>query len=882
MLFRALFFLLIGSLLAGCLTPPMPPREQELRAAIRIAPHHEEGHARYANWLRQRGRWSETHAVLDSGRSRIGQTPLLDRLKGNLLVVLDEQEEVERFYETALADNPENARLWLDRAQSRRQRGDRKGALADAQTSLDYDPEFVDAHHFQGMTLLQTSQQEAALAAFIKTVELDPSHEAAWRQIAQIWRDRGELRKAASAYKNSVELVPESENLLRDYAGVLEQLDLQSDPEQRNELRLILAQIERLYPDSSWIHAHQGSRLLAEGDWLSAEQRLRKSVSLQKDYAWAWFKLAELLLARERHSEALDALQSGLQHQPRSPWALGQTAFVLERLGRIDEAIATYEKLRTTQQTLPLAYRKLSRLYWSQVRMDRAQAVLEAGIQQHPQHGELRVELARLLDHVHDFGEARNVLTQLPNAEGNAQLQGQLARLSLISDGSDRALTHLNLALELDPNLHWARIQRIRQFVSRHKDADAEQELQELLTRNPEDEWGYAELSRLLLDQNRLEEAASVLKPGLEQLPESRPLRVLQGVLLEKQNQREAALQEFEALAHEYPEDALVLMHLGSNQGIAGQFEQARSSILKALQRTGVDLGIWLQFTTLQPETEAQAWYGTDWNALQPVLLQLVRGELDLAWKAIQQLRIDPVQRDALRVLYFHRKERSALAPELPTPLDSPELPLWVRHLRGHLHEWIGESSAAQLHYHSVLNALPENHPARPWLELRIGVSHHRLKQFARARPHFQRFLADFPEHFNTRMLIVLGHTLAFETAAAIPLYEKLILERPNHALALNNLAWSYLTIRDRTQRNPQRALELALQAVELQPSIDHLDTLAEAHFQSGQREAAQDAFRRGVLEADFPRSRIPYLRAQYLRFQSGEFSSDPPDLLED
>ena len=119
MLFRALFFLLIGSLLAGCLTPPMPPREQELRAAIRIAPHHEEGHARYANWLRQRGRWSETHAVLDSGRSRIGQTPLLDRLKGNLLVVLDEQEEVERFYETALADNPENARLWLDRAQSR-------------------------------------------------------------------------------------------------------------------------------------------------------------------------------------------------------------------------------------------------------------------------------------------------------------------------------------------------------------------------------------------------------------------------------------------------------------------------------------------------------------------------------------------------------------------------------------------------------------------------------------------------------------------------------------------------------------------------------------------------------------------------------------------
>ena len=105
------------------------------------------------------------------------------------------------------------------------------------------------------------------------------------------------------------------------------------------------------------------------------------------------FKLAELLLTRERHSEALGALQSGLQHQPDSPWALAQTAFVLEKLGRIDEAIATYEKLCATQQAQPLAYRKLSRFYWSQVRMNEAQAVLEAGIQQHPQHAYLLTKI---------------------------------------------------------------------------------------------------------------------------------------------------------------------------------------------------------------------------------------------------------------------------------------------------------------------------------------------------------------------------------------------------------------------------------------------------------------------------------------------------------
>ena len=879
---RALIFLLCGILLAGCLTPAITPREQEFRTALRIAPHHEEGYARYANWLRQRGRWSEARAILDSGRTRIAQTPLLDRLKGNLLVSLGEWEQAAQFYKEALADNPENARLWLDRAQFRRQRGDREGALADAQTALKHDPEFVDAHHFRGATLLQAGQQEAALEAFIKTVGLDPSHEAAWRKIAQIWQKRGERQKVASAYKHAVELAPETEDLLREYAGVLEQADLKADPESLNELRRILAQIERLNPDSSWIHAYQGSRLLIEGDWLSAEQRLRKSVALQPDYGWAWYKLAELLLTRERHSEALDALQRGLRHQPDSPWALVQSAFVLERLGRVDEAIAAYEKLRTSGQAQPLAYRKLSRLYWIQVRMDEAQAVLEAGIEQHPRHGELRVELARMLDHLHDYGAARTVLEQLPNAEENAQLQGQLARLSLIKGESELALKHLDRALELDPNLHWARIQRIRQFVNRHKDAEAEQELWELLRRNPDEEWGHAELSRLLMDQNRLEEVAKVLASGLEPFPESRSLRLLHGILLEKQGQREAALLEFEALAQEHPEDALVLLHLGSSQASSGKHEQARRTTLRALQLAEGDLGIWLQFSLLWPETEAEKWYGGGWHTLQPVLVQLAWEEFDSAWEALQQLRIDPVQRDALRTLYFHRKERRGLAPDLPTPLDSPDLPPWVRHLRAHLHEGQDENTTAEKHYRSTLDSLPENHPARPWLELRIGVIHHRLKQYALARPHFQRFLADFPEHYDTRMLIALGHTLAFEEESAIPLYEKLIQKRPRHALALNNLAWSYLTIRDRTQRNPQRALELAIRAVELQPTIDHLDTLAEAYFQSGQRDAAQDAYRRGVLEADFPRLRLPYLRAQYLRFQNGSFDSDPPELLED
>ena len=118
---------------------------------------------------------------------------------------------------------------------------------------------------------------------------------------------------------------------------------------------------------------------------------------------------------------------------------------------------------------------------------------------------------------------------------------------------------------------------------------------------------------------------------------------------------------------------------------------------------------------------------------------------------------------------------------------------------------------------------------------------------------------------------------MVFDEAAAIPLYEALIKDHPDHALSLNNLAWSYLTIKDRSLRNPRRALELASRSVELEPSIDHFDTLAEAYFQSKRRQDARETLQRAILEVSFSSERVPYLRAQYLRFQSGAFDSDPP-----
>ena len=102
---------------------------------------------------------------------------------------------------------------------------------------------------------------------------------------------------------------------------------------------------------------------------------------------------------------------------------------------------------------------------------------------------------------------------------------------------------------------------------------------------------------------------------------------------------------------------------------------------------------------------------------------------------------------------------------------------------------------------------------------------------------------------------------------------------RPEDDLVLNNLAWLYLTAQDRKLRNLERAMELALKSVNVLPTIENLDTLAEAYFQSGDTKKAVEIIIKAARDVDYPPKRHSYLRKQLLRFRNGDIGSNPPAL---
>ena len=101
--------------------------------------------------------------------------------------------------------------------------------------------------------------------------------------------------------------------------------------------------------------------------------------------------------------------------------------------------------------------------------------------------------------------------------------------------------------------------------------------------------------------------------------------------------------------------------------------------------------------------------------------------------------------------------------------------------------------------------------------------------------------------------------------AQAVERYQSAITIFPDHARALNNLAWLYATCEDPALRQPQQALLLAQRAVTIDRQAHILDTLAESYFVNGDVHSALTTAKEALALAKTDRS---YYHEQIMRFE--------------
>ena len=323
------------------------------------------------------------------------------------------------------------------------------------------------------------------------------------------------------------------------------------------------------------------------------------------------------------------------------------------------------------------------------------------------------------------------------------------------------------------------------------------------------------------------------------------------------------------------PNNSLLLTHLGFAQWKLNKILDARLNITHALYENPGSLWAWNLHLLLLSESQQRRWIGDELPVLLPVLKALVNQNSTKAWREITKVRTDPFTRQVLKNLHYLLQG----VPEeiLMEPLDmtSKKLPPWIQEQWGYFHEMLENRELAAKHFEVVTKSIPEN----SWIHARLGWVYERLEKFEESRKHYRKFLQKHPQAFDVSFRLANVETLLGNEAKTIELYEKIIAVRPKNDLVLNNLAWIYLTSQDRNLRNIEKAMKFAIKSVELLPTIDNLDTLAEAYFQSGEIKKAIEIIRKASRDVDYPAKRHSYLRKQLLRFRNGDPDTNPPTL---
>ncbi len=864
--------------LHGCLNIKLDPQDPAYAEweALLIDPSNELGYLRLASHYQASGKIFEAEQVYETGLKNIPNSERLASSLGRLYLSLGQITVALDYYNEERLQSCNCASLYLDRAQLRAQAGENQAALNDLSKALELNPGLSEAWFWKGMLHSRQNQTTEALAAFKTAANSNTQQAAVWQQIAILQKQAGETHSAIEAIKKALRLEPDDYNLLQMYASLLEELLDQGDQSVMKDLSQTLLVMNDRFPKDSWTLAHLGTVIWQSGNEDEGRRLLQSALALRADYTWAQLRLAQLYLVSKRWEDASFWLQEGLRTNPENRWALQQLAECYERLNRSKEAIHLMESwMQKPERTSLALHQTLGMLYLNELEFESFEQHQLKGLERYPNNAEIYQELATFYQGIQRPREAHKLLLRLLSKQPeNENLILQVVsleqKIGLNKQAKQRILETLEGNVPSEKMWQfWIELQ-LTQDASKDVSAD----LIEMLSQFPASEWAGVKLAEIFLHDEKYAAAEKVIEKAMEESTESASLKILWGRLLAIQGKWSEALTAFSSI-----EKNVGGVPLLNHQALAyrklGKPHISLKLVEYSLLNHDWDLWTWYQFLLLQPPMELEMWLGPQKDEILQTLESTMSLQFGRARQQITNASLPPVQKEILRRLAHQMRTGEALPSKEIELKEVFTQPIWVRFQLA----MEAESNRSLVRSETIYRSILEEVPDHPWIHARLGNVYADLDQLERSQQHHAHFLKIYPNAVWGNFRLAVLKTLQQEEPEAIRLYQQVLSLQPDHAASLNNLAWTFLTSGDPKLRNTSEALSMAQKAVRLQASVDHLDTLAEAYFQSGQPIEAIQTIRRAILITPLDSDRYPYLLKQFNRFRQGDTDSAPPSL---
>jgi len=315
---------------------------------------------------------------LDAAEAIKPRTALVRRARGLMAERNDQPVEAIAAYTAALEVEPTDAFSLGHRALVHRSSGDLDAALRDAAAAIRLRPGWTELYLMRANLLRRQKKQDQALAEAAAVGAANPNNPFAHVTAARIYAALGRQTESMSAFERALAIKPEAYIYLNR-----SQVRAKGDKDGRHtDVEAAL----RLEPKSTDALAAKAQLLAESGDhqgaiatWSAAlavepkdgtllgsrglaYARAGRTALANEDFAEARVKVTEPLLLnnmcweKAKAGVALEAAladcDAALRKEPDAPAFLDSRGLVLLRMGRIDEAIATYDRALAGQPNM--------------------------------------------------------------------------------------------------------------------------------------------------------------------------------------------------------------------------------------------------------------------------------------------------------------------------------------------------------------------------------------------------------------------------------------------------------------------------------------------------------------------------------------------------
>ena len=277
------------------------------------------------------------------------------------------------------------------------------------------------------------NQQENAIAAYRKQLEIKPDHEQAWSGLGNILVDQGKLDDAIAAYRQQVKVTPDHGDAWNNLGFTLAR---------QNKLDDAIAayrQQVKVTPDHGDAWNNLGFTLARQNKLDDAIAAYRQQVKVTPDHGNAWNNLGFTLARQNKLDDAIAAYRQQVKVTPDHGDAWNNLGFTLFDQGKLDDAIAAYRQQVKVTPDHGDAWNNLGFTLARQNKLDDAIAAYRQQVKVTPDHGDAWNNLGFTLfdqDELDDAIAAYRQQVKVTPDHGNAwnNLGFTLARQNKLDD----------------------------------------------------------------------------------------------------------------------------------------------------------------------------------------------------------------------------------------------------------------------------------------------------------------------------------------------------------------------------------------------------------------------------------------------------------------